>query len=93
MNKEPAIKISDLDLSYGGVQALRKVAFSVLPGEIFGLLGPNGSGKTSLFRVLTTLLSATAGSISVFGQSVERSPSFVRQAAGVVFQSQSLDRR
>ncbi len=93
MNIEPAIEIIDLDLSYGGVQALRKVAFSVSTGEIFGLLGPNGSGKTSLFRVLTTLLSPSAGSISVFGQSVERSPATVRRFAGVVFQSQSLDRK
>ena len=93
MNIEPAIEIIDLDLSYGGVQALRKVAFSVSTGEIFGLLGPNGSGKTSLFRVLTTLLSPSAGSISVFGQSVARSPASVRRFAGVVFQSQSLDRK
>ncbi|HEU0006739.1 MAG TPA: ATP-binding cassette domain-containing protein, partial [Terriglobia bacterium] len=92
-NTKPAIEISALDLSYGGVQALRKVAFSVSTGEIFGLLGPNGSGKTSLFRVLTTLLSPTAGSISVFGESVERSPASVRRVAGVVFQSQSLDRK
>jgi ABC-2 type transport system ATP-binding protein len=69
------------------------VSFSVFSGEIFGLLGPNGSGKTSLFRVLTTLLLPSAGSISVFGQSVEQSPASVRHAAGVVFQSQSLDRK
>src|SRR5207249_8447938 len=75
------------------VQALRKVAFSVSSGEMFGLLGPNGSGKTSLFRVLTTLLPPTAGSISVFGESVEQSPASVRRVAGVVFQSQSLDRK
>jgi len=93
VNTEPAIEIIDLDLSYGGVQALRKVSFSVLPGEIFGLLGPNGSGKTSLFRVLTTLLPPSAGAISVFGESIERSPASVRRAAGVVFQSQSLDRK
>jgi ABC-2 type transport system ATP-binding protein len=93
VNIEPAIEIIDLDLSYGSVQALRKVAFSVWTGEIFGLLGPNGSGKTSLFRVLTTLLSPSAGSISVFGQSVARSPASVRRFAGVVFQSQSLDRK
>ena len=93
MNIEPAIEIIDLDLSYGGVQALRKVAFSVSTGEIFGRLGPTGSGTTSLFRVLTTLLSPSAGSISVFGQSVARSPASVRRFAGVVFQSQSLDRK
>ena len=93
MSAKPAIEIIDLDLSYGGVQALRKVAFSVSAGEIFGLLGPNGSGKTSLFRVLTTLLSPTAGSILVFGENIERMPGSVRSVAGVVFQSQSLDRR
>ena len=93
MNIEPAIEIRGLDLSYGRIQALRNVAFSVSAGEIFGLLGPNGSGKTSLFRVLTTLLSATAGSISVFGASVQQSPASVRRVAGVVFQSQSLDRK
>jgi ABC-2 type transport system ATP-binding protein len=93
VNTKPAIEIVDLDLSYGGVQALRKVSFSVSTGEIFGLLGPNGSGKTSLFRVLTTLLSPTAGSITVFGENVERSPAAVRKVAGVVFQSQSLDRK
>ena len=93
MNIKPAIEISALDLSYGRVQALRKVSFSVSAGEIFGLLGPNGSGKTSLFRVLTTLLSPSGGAISVFGQCIERSPASVRRVAGVVFQSQSLDRK
>lgn len=93
MNTQTAIEISGLGLSYGRAQALRNVSFSVSVGEIFGLLGPNGSGKTSLFRVLTTLLLPTAGSISVFGESVERFPASVRRSAGVVFQSQSLDRK
>jgi ABC-2 type transport system ATP-binding protein len=93
VNTQPAIEIVDLDLSYGDVKALRKVTFSVSTGEIFGLLGPNGSGKTSLFRALTTLLAPTAGSILVFGESIERSPASVRSVAGVVFQSQSLDRK
>jgi len=93
VNTQLAIEIVDLDLSYGDVQALRKVTLSVSTGEIFGLLGPNGSGKTSLFRALTTLLSPTGGSILVFGENIERSPTSVRSVAGVVFQSQSLDRK
>ncbi|MCI0625450.1 MAG: ATP-binding cassette domain-containing protein [Acidobacteria bacterium] len=94
MNTEPAIEIKDLSISYGlGAPALRQVTFSVLAGEIFGLLGPNGSGKTSLFRVLTTLLSPASGSVSVLGEDILRSPARLRRAAGVVFQSQSLDRK
>ena len=93
MNTKPSIEIFDLSLSYGSVEALKNVEFSISKGEIFGLLGPNGSGKTSLFRVLATLMSPTAGSISVFGEDVVRSPASVRRISGVVFQSQSLDRK
>jgi ABC-2 type transport system ATP-binding protein len=60
-------------------------------GEIFGLLGPNGGGKTTLFRILSTLLAPTAGCASIAGHDVVREPQAVRRAIGVVFQSPSLD--
>lgn len=94
MNTAAAIDIQKLSLTYSsGTHALREVTFSVQPGEIFGLLGPNGSGKTSLFRILTTLLAPTLGTASVLGRDIQDSPLNVRRNSGVVFQSQSLDRK
>ncbi len=78
-------------LAYGQRRALDGVTFEVAPGELFGLLGPNGSGKTSLFRVLATLAAPAAGQAFVFGEDVVRQPDAVRRRIGVVFQSESLD--
>ncbi len=61
------------------------------PGERFGLLGPNGGGKTTLMRILSTLLVPTAGRASVAGIDVVRDPTSVRRRIGVVFQHASLD--
>src|SRR5262249_14446481 len=58
--------------SYGPVQALREVSFSVQPGEIFGVIGPDGAGKPSLFRILATLLLPASGSATVHGPGVVR---------------------
>ncbi|OYW12731.1 MAG: ABC transporter ATP-binding protein, partial [Planctomycetales bacterium 12-60-4] len=69
------------------------VSFAVAAGEIFGLLGPNGGGKTTLFRLLSTLLPLTAGRVSVMGIDVQRDPAYVRRCLGVTFQSPSLDGR
>ena len=56
-----AVEVKNLVRSYGAVQALKGVSFSVEEGEIFGLIGPDGAGKTTLFRILTTLLLADQG--------------------------------
>ncbi len=61
------------------------------PGERFGLLGPNGGGKTTLMRILSTLLVPTAGRAAVAGIDVVRDPASVRRRIGVVFQHASLD--
>ena len=71
--------------------ALDGVSFRVSSGEIFGLLGPNGGGKTTLFRILSTELLPTSGTALVFGFDAARTPAEVRRRAGIVFQSQSLD--
>jgi ABC-2 type transport system ATP-binding protein len=60
-------------------------------GEIFGLLGPNGGGKTTLFRILATLLAPQAGRAVIAGCDVAREPHAVRRSIGVVFQAPSLD--
>ena len=61
------------------------------PGEIFALLGPNGCGKTTLFRLLCTLLPIQRGSIEIGGVDSQSNPLAVRGQIGIVFQSPSLD--
>ncbi|MBI1357912.1 MAG: ATP-binding cassette domain-containing protein [Acidobacteria bacterium] len=89
----PAVEVRDLTFRYGDRVALNGVSFAVGQGEIFGLLGPNGGGKTTLFRILSTLLSPAAGQARIFGLDVSAEPLEVRRRIGVVFQNQSLDRR
>jgi ABC-2 type transport system ATP-binding protein len=78
---------------YGERTALKNVSFQVAKGEIFGLLGPNGGGKTTLFRVLSTLVAPSEGSVYMFGVDVVREQGEIRRRIGVVFQSPSLDRK
>ncbi len=67
-----AISVQDIKRSYGKVEALRGLNFEVDKGEIFGIIGPDGAGKTTLFRILTTLLLADSGTALVDGNDVER---------------------
>lgn len=64
------IEISEISKSYEEVQALQNISFEVEKGELFGLIGPDGAGKTTLFRILTTLLVPDAGEAHVLGMSV-----------------------
>jgi ABC-2 type transport system ATP-binding protein len=87
------VEVTDLRHHYGSREALVGVSFAVSRGEIFGLLGPNGGGKTTLFKILCTLLRAFAGTVRVFGHDVGQDPDAVRRHLGVVFQHPSLDRK
>lgn len=89
----PAVEVSDVVFRYGERVALNGVSFTVPRGEVFGLLGPNGGGKTTLFRILSTLLPPGGGSARVLGHDVVAQSIAVRERIGVVFQNQSLDRR
>jgi ABC-2 type transport system ATP-binding protein len=89
----PAIQIDGLRHQYGPRLALDDVRLSVAAGELVALLGPNGGGKTTVFRVLATLLRATAGTVRVFGADVFEAPHAVRRRIGVVFQAPALDKR
>jgi ABC-2 type transport system ATP-binding protein len=86
-----AIEAKGIEFSYGDRRALHGLDFTIAPGEIFGFLGPNGGGKTTLFRILATLASPSAGTLRVFGADLAREASRVRRLLGVVFQSPSLD--
>lgn len=78
------VSVKDLSMSYdkGRVRALKGVSFDVEEGEIFGLIGPDGSGKTSLFRILTTLLVADGGTAVVDGLDVRRDYRKIRKHIG-----------
>jgi ABC-2 type transport system ATP-binding protein len=86
------IRVEAISASYGRRQALVNVSFAVASRQIYGLLGPNGGGKTTLFRVLCTLLRPASGDAYVSGVSVVEDPMGVRRQLGVVFQTNSLDR-
>jgi ABC-2 type transport system ATP-binding protein len=93
----PAVEATGLRFSYPAKRnapvrpALAGVSFTVEPGEIFGFLGPNGGGKSTLFRILATLVRPDAGSLQVFGDDLATRAREIRRALGVVFQSPSLD--
>ena len=90
---EAAIEVRDVSFHYGTRRALNEVGFDVQPGELFALVGPNGGGKTTLFRLLATLVPLQHGTIRVLGHDVAREPNEVRARIGVVFQAPSVDKK
>ena len=89
----PAIHTAGLCHSYGARQALRDLSFEVQSGEVFAILGPNGGGKTTLFRVLSTLIPCQQGDVSILGADLRTQTREIRQNIGVVFQAPSLDKK
>ena len=77
-----AIEVNHVSKSYGKVRALDDVSFAVRRGEVFGLIGPDGAGKTSMFRILCSLLLPDAGTASVDGFDVVREMKQVRRRVG-----------
>jgi len=86
-----AISANQLVKSFGERRALDGISFEVRRGELFCLLGPNGGGKSTLFRVLATLLLPDSGTATIAGHDVVTAAAEVRARLGVVFQSPSLD--
>ena len=86
-----AIETFGLTRRYGSVTALDQVSFHVSYGAIFGLLGPNGAGKSTAIKMLTTLLEPSAGTATVAGFDIVKSPSQVRRRIGYVPQALSAD--
>lgn len=88
---QPIITLSHITLDYSSRRALNDVSLEIRQGEIFGFLGPNGGGKTTMFKILSTSIAPTNGTASVCGYDVVRESPEVRKHIGVVFQSPSLD--
>ena len=77
-----SIEVNHVSKSYGTVKALDDVSFSVSKGEVFGLIGPDGAGKTSMFRILCTLLLPNQGTASVDGFDVVKQMDDIRKRVG-----------
>jgi ABC-2 type transport system ATP-binding protein len=88
-----AVEIAGLHHHYTTREALKGIDLTIGEGEIFGLLGPNGGGKSTLFRILSTLLLPSEGTARICGLDVAADPHGVRSRICVVFQSPSLDGR
>ena len=76
------VSVENLKKSYGSVQALHGLTFSMNEGEIYGIIGPDGAGKTSLFRILTTLLLPSEGKATVIGMDAVKDYKQIRKHIG-----------
>ncbi len=86
-----AIHVQGLEKSYKELEVLRGVDFDVARGSIFALLGSNGAGKTTVVRILSTLLKADAGTASVNGFDVATQPADVRESISLTGQFAAVD--
>jgi ABC-2 type transport system ATP-binding protein len=85
-NSSPAIMVNDLHKSYGPTHAVRGISFRVNRGEIFGMIGPDGAGKTTTFQILAGVMEATSGAAEIFGQPARA----MRSQTGYLTQTFSL---
>jgi len=89
-NSEYIVEVKNLKKSYEKVEAVKGVSFSVPKGELFGLIGPDGAGKTSIFRILTTLIFPTEGEVRLLNNDVVKDYRIIRNNIGYMPQRFSL---
>ncbi len=86
----PLLTLTHISRSFGGVQALQDVSFTVTPGTIHGVIGPNGAGKTTLFNVISGLIAPSAGSLTFKGQPIAGQRAHQVAAAGITRTFQNI---
>jgi ABC-2 type transport system ATP-binding protein len=93
MSAPPIITVENLVKRYKKAEryAVDGISFSVAPGALFALLGPNGSGKTTTISMLTTTLASTSGTVRIAGYDLDTQSHQIRRQIGIVFQKPSLD--
>lgn len=77
-----SVRVNNISKAYKGKSALKDISFEVEKGEIFGIIGPDGAGKTTLFRIMTTLILADCGQASVEGYDVVKDYKLIRERVG-----------
>jgi branched-chain amino acid transport system ATP-binding protein len=89
---QPALELKDLSKSFGGLNAVRHVNLTIMPGDRKAIIGPNGAGKTTLFNLITGIFPSSSGQVLLFGRDVTGWPSHRRTALGMArtFQVTSL---
>lgn len=87
---ETAIKLNNIKKNYGEVSALKGISFDVMPGEMFGLVGPDGAGKTTTIRLLCGLLAPSDGSAELFGLDLVKDKNKIQKHIGYLSQKFSL---
>lgn len=90
---QPLVQFSGVKFSYGDRVALDNLSFDIREGELFCVVGPNGGGKSTTFKILSTLLKPSSGSVTYWGLDGVSFPEKVRPYLGVVFQSPALDKK
>src|SRR5579863_4089543 len=85
-----AIEVKELSKSFGSFRAIDHLSLSIRQGEIFGLLGPNGSGKTTTINMISGLSAPTSGQVSVLGYDIRHETRQVRRILGAVSQETAL---
>jgi len=74
-----AIEVNNISKSYGKTKALDDISFTVNPGEIFGLVGTNGAGKSTFLKILSTILQPSSGNVSVYGFDIQKDSDEIRK--------------
>lgn len=85
-----ALSLSQVFRRFGKVSALTGLSFTVMPGELFGLVGPDGAGKTTAIRILSGLMAADTGEVKILGSTLQKGGSALREAIGYMPQQYSL---
>ena len=91
MNNDAIIKVEDLSLAFGGVQALYSVSTQLLHGEIFAIIGPNGAGKTCLLNCISRFYTPQEGQILYKGEDITRTPTHAIARLGIARTFQNIE--
>lgn len=87
---DPVIEVVNLTKKFGSTTALKSISLSVKEGEIFGLIGPDGAGKTTLIRLMTTVMTPNSGKVDILGYGSEKDPMPIKDNIGYMSQNFGL---